>query len=98
EAKRLSAVVQLRAEPHTDADRSAARAAPGAPGKLALAKIEAARGAYDAALDALIAAAEDDQQLGRTAVREFMLKVFEVIGPHSDRAGDYRRRLQALLY
>jgi putative thioredoxin len=98
EAKRLSTVVQLRAEPHTDADLSAARAAPGAAGKLALAKVAAARGEYDAALDALIAAAEDDQQLGRTAVREFMLKVFEVIGPQSDRAGDYRRRLQALLY
>lgn len=98
EAKRLNAVVQLRAAPHTDADLSAARAAPGAEGKLALAKVLAARGEHEPALDALIAAAEDDQQLGRTAVREFMLKVFEVIGPQSDTAGDYRRRLQGLLY
>ncbi len=58
----------------------------------------AARGEYVPALDALIAAAEDDQQLGRTAVREVILNVFEVIGPPNDTAGDDRRRLQALLY
>jgi putative thioredoxin len=45
-----------------------------------------------------LAAADDDRALGRTAVRELMLKIFEVIGPQSDQAGDYRRRLQGLLY
>lgn len=98
EAKRLNAIIHLRAMPHADADLAAARGAPGAEGKLALAKVLAARGEYVAALDALLAAAEDDQQLGRTAVRELMLKVFEVIGPQSEQASDYRRRLQALLY
>ena len=98
EAKRLSAIVELRKQPHSDADFAAARRAAGADGKLAQAKVLAARDEYTAALDALLAAAEDDQQLGRTAVREFMLRVFDVIGPQSEQAGDYRRRLQGLLY
>lgn len=98
EAKRLHTVVHLRAVPHAAADLAGARAVATAEGKVALAKVLAARGDYTAALDALLAAADDDRALGRTAVREFMLKVFEVIGPQSEQAGDYRRRLQALLY
>ena len=98
EAKRLATIVGLRGAPHADADLAAARSASGAEGKLALAKVLAARGDYAPALDALLEAAEDDKQLGRTAVRELMLKVFEVIGPQSEQAGDYRRRLQGLLY
>jgi putative thioredoxin len=97
EANRLLTVVQLRTAPHSDADLATARAAVGPEGQLALAKVLAARADYPAALDALLAAAED-QALGRTAVRELMLKVFDVIGPRSEMADDYRRRLQALLY
>jgi putative thioredoxin len=98
EAKRLNAIVELRGAPHSDADLAAAKGEGGAEGQLALAKVLAARGDYPAALDALLLAAEDDKQLGRAAVRELMLKIFEVIDPQSDRAGDYRRRLQSLLY
>jgi putative thioredoxin len=98
EAKRLNTVIELRAVPHSDADLAAAKGNAGAEGQLALAKVLAARGDYPAALDSLLLAAEDDQQLGRTSVRELMLKVFEVIGPQSAQAGDYRRRLQLLLY
>ncbi len=98
EAKRLTTVVALRAVPHADADLSAARIASGGEGKLALAKVLAARGEYTAALDALLEAAEDDKQLGRTVVRELMLRIFEVIGPRTEVADDYRRRLQGLLY
>ena len=58
----------------------------------------AARGDYTAALNALLEAADDDRQLGRTTVRELMLKIFDVIGPRSERADDYRRRLQGLLF
>jgi putative thioredoxin len=96
EAKRLGTVLQLRAVPHTDL--ATAQGASGAEGKLGLAHVLAARGEYTAALDALLEAAADDQQLGRTAVRELMLKVFEVIGPRSEQADTYRRRLQGLLY
>ena len=98
EAKRLATVVQLRAAPHGDAELTAAKGASGAEGRLGLAKVLAARGEYTPALDALLEAAEEDQQLGRTAVRELMLRVFEVIGPQSEQAGEYRRRLQGLLY
>jgi putative thioredoxin len=98
EAKRLNAVIQLREVPHSDAELTAAKGAAGAEGKLALARVLAARGDYTAAMDALLAAADDDRTLGRTTVRELMLKIFEVIGPQSDPAGDYRRRLQGLLY
>jgi putative thioredoxin len=98
EAKRLNTILELRQVPHTDADLAAAKPTPGAEGKLALARVLAARGDYTAALDALLEAAEDDKQLGRTAVRELMLKIFDVIGPRSEQADDYRRRLQALLY
>ena len=98
EAKRLGTIVELRAVPHSDADLAAAKQTAGAEGKLALAKVLAARGEYTAALDALLETAEDDQQLGRTAVRELMLKMFDVIGPRSEQADEYRRRLQGLLY
>jgi putative thioredoxin len=98
EAKRLTTLVHLRAVPHADADLSKAKGAAGAEGKLALAKVLAARGEYTAALDALLEAADDDRQLGRTTVRELMLQIFDVIGPQGEQAGDYRRRLQGLLY
>jgi putative thioredoxin len=98
EAKRLSTVIQLRAVPHSEADIAAAKGQAGAEGQLALANVLAARGDYPMALDALLVAAEDDKQLGRTAVRELLLKILDVIGPQSEQAGEYRRRLQSLLY
>jgi putative thioredoxin len=98
EANRLNTIVQLRAVPHADADLLTAPSATTAEGKVALAKVLAARGDYTAALDELLEAATEDQQLGRTSVRELMLKIFDVVGPRSEQADDYRRRLQALLY
>jgi putative thioredoxin len=97
EAKRLNTLVQLRALPHADAG-TAPKGGTAAEQQLGLAQSLTARGEYTAALDALLAAAEEDRQLGRTAVRELMLKIFDVIGPQSEQAGDYRRRLQSLLY
>ncbi|MFM8274070.1 MAG: thioredoxin [Gemmata sp.] len=98
EAQRLRAVLEVRDVPHADTDLAAARAVNTPEGKLALARVLAARGAYQAAMDALLAAADDDRQLGRTAVRELMLKVFEVIGPRSPQADEYRAKLQGMLY
>jgi putative thioredoxin len=98
EALRLNAVVQLRTVPHSDADLAAVQTAGSAERKLTRAQVLAARGQYTAALDTLLEAAEDDRQLGRTSVRELMLKIFDVIGPRSDEADSYRRRLQAMLY
>ncbi|MBY0457651.1 MAG: tetratricopeptide repeat protein, partial [Gemmataceae bacterium] len=84
--------------PHADSDLAAARATTGAEGKLALARVLTARGEYVPAMDALLEAADDDRSLGRTAVRELMLKIFDVIGPRSAQADDYRGRLQGKLY
>ncbi|AMV27260.1 Thioredoxin [Gemmata sp. SH-PL17] len=98
EAQRLKTIIHLREVPHADADLTAARSATTAEAKVALARILAARGDYTGAMDELLAAADDDRQLGRTAVRDLMLKVFEVIGPRSPQADDYRKRLQSRLY
>lgn len=98
EAARLNAVLGLRDVPHADADLAAVQGPTTAAGRLGRARVLAARGEYRAALDELLAAADDDRQLGRTAVRELMLKVFEAIGPRTPEADDYRRRLSNLLY
>lgn len=98
EAHRLNAVLALRDVPHTDADLASAQSATTSEGKIALARVLAARGEYVGAMDVLLAVADDDRQIGRTSVRELMLKVFEVIGPRSPQADEYRRRLQNLLY
>lgn len=98
EAKRLNTIIELRGVPHSDADLARSQIATTAEDKLTLAKVLAARGDYIAALDTLLAVAEDDRQLGRTTVRELMLKIFDVIGVQSEQASDYRRRLQGLLY
>ncbi|MCI0700269.1 MAG: tetratricopeptide repeat protein [Planctomycetia bacterium] len=98
EAKRLNMMLQLREVPHTASDFASAQQASTAEGKLELGKVLAAQGDYTGAMDALLAAAEDDRALGRSGVRELMLKIFDVIGPQSQQASDYRRRLQNLLY
>jgi putative thioredoxin len=63
-----------------------------------LGSILAARGEYTNALDSLLTAAENDRKFGREKVRELMLKIFEVIGPRSPKADQYRKQLQLLLY
>ena len=103
EADRLRAVIRLREVPHADADLAAARAAAGAnpadaAAHLRLGQVLAARGEYVPALDALLAAADEDRALGRGAVREMVVGVFNAIGPRSERADQYRRKLQNLLY
>jgi putative thioredoxin len=99
EAERLKAVIALRETPHTDADLAAARAAAtDAATRVPLAAVLAARGEYVPAMDALIAAAEDDTALGRGPVRELMVRIFTAIGARSPEADDYRGRLRNLIY
>jgi putative thioredoxin len=103
EATRLRTILHLREVPHSDADllaaRNAATAVPkDAAGQYALGAVLAARGEYAPALDSLLAAAENDRTLGREKVRELMLKIFEVIGPRSPEADQYRKKLQLMLY
>jgi putative thioredoxin len=46
----------------------------------------------------LLKAAELDRDLGRGAVRELMVKVFEIVGVRSELADRYRDQLRAMLY
>jgi putative thioredoxin len=58
----------------------------------------AAAGRYDEALQQLLAAAELDPSLAAGKAREAMVEVFQVVGPQSALANDYRNRLTTLLY
>jgi len=65
---------------------------------LELGNVLATRGQYEPALETLLKAAELDKELGRGAVRELMVKVFEIIGVRSELADRYRDKLRGLLY
>ena len=65
---------------------------------LDLGNVLATKGQYEAALEALLKAAELDRELGRGPVRELMVKIFEIVGVRSELADQYRDRLRALLY
>jgi putative thioredoxin len=58
----------------------------------------AAAGKYPEALQTLLGAAEGDPKLASSKVREVMVKVFQVIGPSSALADEYRNQLAQLLY
>jgi putative thioredoxin len=58
----------------------------------------AAAGRYEEALQLLLAAAEASPSLANSKVRPAMIQIFNVIGPQSPLANDYRNRLMALLY
>jgi len=103
EADRLRTVIKLREPSHADADLAAARAAvkadpESAEARYRLGQALAARGEYLPALEELIAAAERDKKLAASAVRELMVDVFNVIGPQSPEANEYRGRLRDVLY
>ena len=53
----------------------------------------ATMGQYEVALDSLLKAADLDRELGRGAVRELMVKIFEIIGVRSELADRYRDQL-----
>jgi putative thioredoxin len=53
---------------------------------------------YPEALAMLLSAAERDRELGRTEVRELMVKIFEILGVRSELSDSYRDRLRSLLY
>lgn len=101
EAERLRSLIELRQTPHSDADLAEARnrlRPDDAPSLLALGRVQAARGDYVPALESLLAAAELDRDLGRTEIRETMVKIFRVLGQQNETVENYRRKLQRLLY
>jgi putative thioredoxin len=58
----------------------------------------AAAGRYPEALAHLLSAAEKDQKLGASKVREMMVQIFHVVGVRSELADAYRDKLSRLLY
>lgn len=58
----------------------------------------AAAGRHEEALPVLLSAAEADRALGRTEVREAMVKVFFAVGARSALADEYRDKLSRILY
>jgi putative thioredoxin len=103
EAERLSAVLWLRGHAGSRGDEATLRARlevdPNNAGVLYdLGCVEAAAGRYPEALKLLLQAAQRDVKIGKTKVRETMVKIFHAVGVRSPLADDYRDKLAALLY
>ncbi|MHC4404540.1 MAG: tetratricopeptide repeat protein [Planctomycetota bacterium] len=82
-----------------EACREAVDAAPDDPERqLLLAKSLAGAGAYEEAMQRCLGLIQQDRHgLGEKA-RELMVHVFHLLGPESELAGDYRRKLTMVLY
>jgi putative thioredoxin len=103
EAVKVRRTIEMRKNAATAGDEGALRkkiaADPeNAQLRLELGNVLATKGNYEAALESLLKAAELDRELGRGAVRELMVKVFEIVGVRSDLADRYRDQLRAMLY
>jgi putative thioredoxin len=103
ELERLNAVLKLHELARGLGDEAAARKRLAADPKSARAQYDlgvilAATGRYEEALQQLLAAAERDPGLASSKVREAMVQVFQIVGPQSALANDYRNRLATLLY
>jgi putative thioredoxin len=103
EAERLAGIVFLRelAKPfgtESEARRRFEAKPEDAQAAYELGCVLAAAGRYSEALELLLAAAQRDANLGRSAVREAMVKIFQIIGVRSALADEYRDKLTALLY
>jgi putative thioredoxin len=103
EAERLGGILGLRQAAHGLGDEAAAHrlleAAPDdARRRYEVGCVVAAAGRYQEGLDLLLAAAERDPTLAASKVRPVMVQIFQVIGPQSALANDYRNRLAALLF
>jgi len=95
EVTRIRAVMTVRALPQSDGELPTGASAEAL---LQRGRALAARGEYIPAMDALLQAAEEDKKLGNSDVKELMVKIFNIIGPRSPEADDYRGRLRNLLY
>jgi putative thioredoxin len=103
EAARLNGMLTLKRLARPFEDEAAARQRDEQEPKNAQALYElgcllAAAGRYEEALATLLSAAELNPKLASGPVREAMVQVFNVIGPRTALADDYRNRLSMLLY
>ncbi len=103
EIRRLRSIIELHGSDKPQGDEGALRKKLAADPNNALLRYELGelltqKSSYEAALAMLLSAAELDRNLGRTQVRELMVKIFQIIGVRSEMADDYRARLQAMIY
>jgi putative thioredoxin len=103
EVERLNGLLGVRRLARGLADEAALRKRLGADPRNAEVRYElgcvlAAAGRSEEALQLLLSAAEGDPALAGGKVREAMVQVFQVVGPQSALANDYRNRLTTLLY
>jgi putative thioredoxin len=103
EAERLNGTIFLRQHARPLGDEAAARHRlekdpTNAQARYELGCLVAAAGRYPEALELLLAAAERDPKLAASAIREVMVKIFQVIGVRSPLADEYRNKLSGLLY
>jgi putative thioredoxin len=104
EAERIKAEVELRRRAATlGIDEAEARRRLMADPKNARAELDvgillAARGAYEEALQHLLAAAERDFKLAQGEARQTMVQVFYALGSSHPLANEYRAKLAQLLY
>lgn len=66
--------------------------------RLDLANAHAASGDWRDALENLVTVVEKDRQFGSGKPRETMLQIFQIVGPQSQLANEYRSRLSRALY
>lgn len=103
EAERLQALLFLREQAASfgsedDIRRRLAADPTNARSMFELGSVLAASARYPDALEQLLAAGQRDHSLAASAVRETMVKIFQLIGVRSALADDYRDKLTALLY
>jgi putative thioredoxin len=103
EAVRLRRTIEMRRNAGTagdtaDLNKKVAADPENAQLRYELGNVLATNGQYREALESLLKAAELDIDLGRTTVRELMVKIFEIIGVRSELADEFRDKLTALLY
>lgn len=103
EGERVLAELRLRgtgaAAGNLDQVRAAAEAKPGdLTLQLDLARALAAAGRHEEALETALQVVQKDRQGFGEPARELMVSVFHLLGPDSELAGDYRRKLALALY
>jgi putative thioredoxin len=103
EGEQVLAEIKLREQGQqagsVEQTRAAAEANPDdLPKQLDFARALAAAGRYEEALEAAIVLAQRDRRSMGEAVREFMVSLFHLLGPDSELASNYRRKLALALY
>jgi len=95
----LTVELEGREAGSVDACRAAAEASPDDPDvQLKLAKSLAARGEHQEAMDICLRLIPKDRAGIGEQARQLMVRIFHLLGPQSELAGDYRRKLTMALY